>query len=78
MSFDMVLLWIVHRGGLMLDLSLGFLLFFDVTRPIGFLLGGSFHFINSQLFHIGMFCIIIIKQVLVLYAPIAPSELFAL
>ena len=52
---DMVDLWIVHRGGLTLDLSLGFLLLFDVTRPLGFLLGGSFHFMNSRMFNIGQF-----------------------
>ncbi|XP_076799708.1 vitamin K-dependent gamma-carboxylase-like [Clavelina lepadiformis] len=46
---------IVHLGGFTLDISAGFLLFFDRTRYIGFLLCGMFHAMNSQLFNIGMF-----------------------
>ena len=44
---------IVHLGGFTLDISAGFLLFFDRTRYIGFLLCGMFHAMNSQLFNIG-------------------------
>eukprot|EP00058_Branchiostoma_floridae_P019142 XP_002604631.1 hypothetical protein BRAFLDRAFT_92865 [Branchiostoma floridae] len=54
-SEEFVSYWIVHMGGLIIDLSMGYLLFFDVTRPIAFFFGGSFHAMNSQLFHIGMF-----------------------
>ena len=52
---EQVSLFIVHLGGLIIDLSMGYLLFFDKTRPIAFLLGGSFHLMNSQLFSIGKF-----------------------
>ena len=46
---------IVHICGWIFDLSEGFLLFFDQTRILGFILGGSFHLMNSQMFSIGMF-----------------------
>uniref|UniRef100_A0A8C2TMZ4 Vitamin K-dependent gamma-carboxylase n=1 Tax=Coturnix japonica TaxID=93934 RepID=A0A8C2TMZ4_COTJA len=46
---------VVHGGGLALDLSAGFLLFFDATRPLGLVLVTYFHCMNSQLFSIGMF-----------------------
>nr|CAB3248933.1 vitamin K-dependent gamma-carboxylase [Phallusia mammillata] len=46
---------IVHLGGFILDFSVGFILFFDKTRWLGFLMCGSFHCMNSQLFRIGMF-----------------------
>ncbi len=46
-------LLVVHWGGLILDLSLGYLLFFNFTRPIGFVFGTAFHCMNSQIFNIG-------------------------
>uniref|UniRef100_A0A8D2PJJ6 Gamma-glutamyl carboxylase n=1 Tax=Zosterops lateralis melanops TaxID=1220523 RepID=A0A8D2PJJ6_ZOSLA len=46
---------VVHGGGLMLDLSAGFLLFFDATRTLGLVFVTYFHCMNSQLFSIGMF-----------------------
>ncbi|XP_075300670.1 vitamin K-dependent gamma-carboxylase [Opisthocomus hoazin] len=46
---------VVHGGGLALDLSAGFLLFFDATRPLALLFVTYFHCMNSQLFSIGMF-----------------------
>ncbi|XP_019629264.1 PREDICTED: vitamin K-dependent gamma-carboxylase-like isoform X2 [Branchiostoma belcheri] len=55
LSEEFVSYWMVHMGGLIIDLTMGYLLFFDFTRPIGFFFGGSFHAMNSQLFHIGMF-----------------------
>ncbi|PVD37474.1 hypothetical protein C0Q70_00064 [Pomacea canaliculata] len=47
--------FIVHLGGLTIDLVIGFLLFFNKTRLLGFLICSSFHLMNSQLFSIGMF-----------------------
>lgn len=47
--------FVVHICGLTFDLIQGFLLFFDKTRPLGFLCGSSFHLMNSQMFSIGMF-----------------------
>ncbi|XP_072038823.1 vitamin K-dependent gamma-carboxylase-like [Amphiura filiformis] len=52
---DQIDLYIVHIGGLTLDLFSGFLMFFDKTRPFVFFFVGSFHTMNSQLFSIGMF-----------------------
>jgi hypothetical protein len=45
--------FVVHLGGLTIDLFVGFLLFFDVTRPLGVLMCSSFHLMNSQIFSIG-------------------------
>ncbi|KAM8872306.1 vitamin K-dependent gamma-carboxylase [Synchiropus picturatus] len=52
---ELVSLLVVHGGGLMLDLSAGYLLFFDVTRPYAIFFVSYFHCMNSQLFSIGMF-----------------------
>ena len=56
MGNEMVDLVIVHWGGLALDLFVGYLLFFDKTRPIAFFFGSQFHLMNSQLFSIGESC----------------------
>lgn len=63
---ELVSLLVVHGGGLMLDLSAGYLLFFDITRPYAFFFVSYFHCMNSQLFSIGMFP----------YAMLATSPLF--
>ncbi|KAL2079748.1 hypothetical protein ACEWY4_025492 [Coilia grayii] len=52
---QLVSLLVVHGGGLVLDLTAGYLLFFDVTRPYAFFFVSYFHCMNSQLFSIGMF-----------------------
>lgn len=44
---------VVHGGGLILDLTAGYLLFFDATRPVAFFFVSYFHCMNSQLFSIG-------------------------
>uniref|UniRef100_A0A6Q2YCR2 Vitamin K-dependent gamma-carboxylase n=1 Tax=Esox lucius TaxID=8010 RepID=A0A6Q2YCR2_ESOLU len=63
---EMVSLLVVHGGGLCLDLSAGYLLFFDATRPYGIFFVSYFHCMNSQLFNIGMFS----------YTMLATSPLF--
>ncbi|XP_041347172.1 vitamin K-dependent gamma-carboxylase-like, partial [Gigantopelta aegis] len=50
---DQIDMYIIHLGGLFIDLFLGFLLFFDKTRPLAFVMCSSFHLMNSQIFHIG-------------------------
>lgn len=52
---ELVNLGVVHVGGLILDLTAGYLLFFDATRPVTFFFVSYFHCMNSQLFSIGMF-----------------------
>ncbi|KAF3702100.1 Vitamin K-dependent gamma-carboxylase [Channa argus] len=52
---EFVSLVVVHGGGLVLDLTAGYLLFFDITRPYAFFFVSYFHCMNSQLFSIGMF-----------------------
>ncbi|KAM3874307.1 vitamin K-dependent gamma-carboxylase [Diretmus argenteus] len=63
---ELVNLLVVHGGGLVLDLSAGYLLFFDATRPFAIFFVSYFHCMNSQLFSIGMFP----------YAMLATSPLF--
>lgn len=53
MSEELTSLLVVHWCGLLLDLSAGFLLFFDASRPIGLVFVSYFHCMNSQLFSIG-------------------------
>uniref|UniRef100_A0A8C3K1S6 Vitamin K-dependent gamma-carboxylase n=1 Tax=Calidris pygmaea TaxID=425635 RepID=A0A8C3K1S6_9CHAR len=53
LSEEMTSLLVVHGGGLVLDLSAGFLLFFDATRPLALVFVTYFHCMNSQLFSIG-------------------------
>ncbi|XP_030057540.1 vitamin K-dependent gamma-carboxylase [Microcaecilia unicolor] len=55
LSEEMTNLLIVHGGGLFLDLTAGYLLFFDATRPLALCFVSYFHCMNSQLFSIGMF-----------------------
>lgn len=50
---ELVSLFVVHGGGLILDLTAGYLLFFDVTRPYAMFFVSYFHCMNSQLFSIG-------------------------
>ncbi|CAG5867391.1 unnamed protein product [Menidia menidia] len=52
---ELVSLLVVHGGGLALDLTAGYLLFFDATRPAAIFFVSYFHCMNSQLFSIGMF-----------------------
>ncbi|XP_067011234.2 vitamin K-dependent gamma-carboxylase [Anabrus simplex] len=47
--------WIIHFSGFLLDLTIGFWLFFDKTRPYAFFFCSSFHLMNSRIFSIGMF-----------------------
>lgn len=63
---ELVSLLVVHGGGLALDLTAGYLLFFDATRPYAFFFVSYFHCMNSQLFSIGMFS----------YTMLATSPLF--
>ncbi|XP_031440680.1 vitamin K-dependent gamma-carboxylase [Clupea harengus] len=63
---ELVSLLVVHGGGLVLDLTAGYLLFFDVTRPYAIISVSYFHCMNSQLFSIGMFA----------YTMLATSPLF--
>ncbi|XP_060712522.1 vitamin K-dependent gamma-carboxylase isoform X2 [Hemiscyllium ocellatum] len=55
LSEELVNVLVVHGGGLVLDLTAGYLLFFDLTRPYAMAFVTYFHCMNSQLFSIGMF-----------------------
>ncbi|KAL7981310.1 hypothetical protein Chor_002206 [Crotalus horridus] len=66
LSEELTSLLVVHGGGLVLDLTAGFLLFLDATRPAALFFVSYFHCMNSQLFSIGMFS----------YTMLATSPLF--
>jgi len=55
MTIEQITLILVHICGFLFDLFIGFVLFFDRTRPLGVLIASSFHIMNSQMFNIGMF-----------------------
>lgn len=55
LSDDLIDYFIVHLGGLVFDLTQGFLLYFDRTRIIAFIFGYGFHGMNAIMFSIGMF-----------------------
>ena len=54
MTNEQITLILVHVCGLFFDLFIGFVLFFDFSRPVGMIFCASFHLMNSQLFNIGM------------------------
>lgn len=73
---DQIDLYLVHLSGLTLDLTAGFLLFFDKTRPLAFFFVGSFHFMNSQMFSIGMFSYTMLATLLIFCYADWPRSLF--
>ncbi|NXC38331.1 VKGC carboxylase, partial [Penelope pileata] len=77
LSEELTSLLVVHGGGLALDLSAGFLLFFDATRPLGLVLVTYFHCMNSQLFSIGMFSYTMLASSGLFCAPSWPRRLCA-
>lgn len=50
---DQITFLVVHVGGFLLDLSVGFLLVLDSTRWAAFVLCGLFNAMNSRMFAIG-------------------------
>ena len=46
---------IVHLGGFLLDLTIGFWLLWPRSRPLAMFFGASFHVMNSQMFPIGIY-----------------------
>ncbi|CAH1236549.1 unnamed protein product [Diabrotica balteata] len=49
---EQIAYFIVHWFGFLLDLTIGFWMLIDVTRPVAFLFCASFHLMNSRLFGI--------------------------
>ncbi|XP_069128418.1 vitamin K-dependent gamma-carboxylase-like [Argopecten irradians] len=77
LSNEMIDLYIVHRFGFLLDLTLGFILFFDKSRKTGILMALSFHAMNSQIFFIGMFPYIGIATVSIFCYPDWPRKVMS-
>ncbi|KAF7236674.1 Vitamin K-dependent gamma-carboxylase [Varanus komodoensis] len=77
LSEEMTSLLVVHGGGLALDLTAGFLLFFDATRPAALFFVSYFHCMNSQLFSIGMFSYTMLASSLLFCYPDWPRRLSA-
>uniref|UniRef100_A0A3Q2NNW4 Vitamin K-dependent gamma-carboxylase n=1 Tax=Fundulus heteroclitus TaxID=8078 RepID=A0A3Q2NNW4_FUNHE len=74
---ELVSLLVVHGGGLILDLTAGYLLFFDATRPFAFFFVSYFHCMNSQLFSIGMFSYTMLSTSLLFCYADWPRRFFA-
>jgi len=53
LSGDQVDLWVVHRGGFIIDLLAGFVLSCRSTRVVGAVVVTAFHLMNSCMFDIG-------------------------
>ena len=51
---DMIEYYMVHLGGFLLDLTVGFWLLWPKSRPWATFFTASFHAMNSQLFTIGI------------------------
>nr|KAF6446853.1 gamma-glutamyl carboxylase [Rousettus aegyptiacus] len=75
LSEEMTSLLVVHWCGLLLDLSAGFLLFFDASRPVGLFFVSYFHCMNSQLFSIGMFAYVMLASSPLFCCPEWPRKL---
>ncbi|KAG9353838.1 hypothetical protein JZ751_011962 [Albula glossodonta] len=73
---ETVSLLIVHGGGLILDMTAGYLLFFDATRPVAAVFVTYFHCMNSQLFSIGMFPYAMLATTLLFFYPDWPRRFF--
>ncbi|XP_071769620.1 vitamin K-dependent gamma-carboxylase [Centroberyx gerrardi] len=74
---ELVSLLVVHGGGLFLDLTAGYLLFFDATRPFAIFFVSYFHCMNSQLFSIGMFSYTMLATSPIFCYPDWPRRFFA-
>uniref|UniRef100_A0A2C9JGW2 Vitamin K-dependent gamma-carboxylase n=2 Tax=Biomphalaria glabrata TaxID=6526 RepID=A0A2C9JGW2_BIOGL len=75
LSDEKIDLIIVHLGGLFIDLFVGFLLFINKTKSLGLLISTSFHFMNSQIFPIGMFPYVMLTTNLLFCSPSWPRKL---
>lgn len=76
-SEEMTSVLVVHGGGLVLDLTAGYLLFFDATRPVAMVFVSYFHCMNSQLFSIGMFAYTMLATSLLFCYPDWPRRFFS-
>ncbi|XP_076330015.1 gamma-glutamyl carboxylase [Tachypleus tridentatus] len=61
--------FIVHWGGFLLDLTIGFFLFLDSSRPVAFIFCGAFHLMNSRMFSIGMFPYVMLATMPIFCSP---------
>lgn len=51
---DAVEFFLIHWGGFLLDLTIGFWLLWPKSRPVALFFAASFHLMNSQIFSIGI------------------------
>ena len=55
LSEETIEYYMVHLGGLILDLTVGFWLLWPKSRPLALFFATSFHVMNAQLFTIGIY-----------------------
>ncbi|PRD22065.1 UNVERIFIED_CONTAM: Vitamin K-dependent gamma-carboxylase [Trichonephila clavipes] len=51
---DQITYFVVHLGGFLLDLTVGFFMLMEFSRPYAFLFCGLFNLMNSRMFAIGV------------------------
>ncbi|RUS88434.1 hypothetical protein EGW08_003830 [Elysia chlorotica] len=69
--------FVVHLGGLMIDLSVGFLLLHEESRPWGLAISTLFNTLNSLIFSIGMFPYGMMCMQLIFCSQNLPREILA-
>ncbi|XP_067935757.1 vitamin K-dependent gamma-carboxylase-like isoform X1 [Watersipora subatra] len=68
--------YIVHLGGLIIDLTSGFLLYLDSTRWLGTAMVTSFHAMNATMFEIGQFPYVMLCTTAIFYAYDWPKKVY--
>jgi len=64
-------------GALVFDLAIGFLLVWKRSRPLAIVLAGAFHFINANLFQIGIFPYLAFAATLSFAEPDWPRRMYS-
>jgi vitamin K-dependent gamma-carboxylase len=76
LTHDQITVFIVHHGGLFIDLFVGYMLFFDKTRLVGTVISSAFHIMNSRMFNIGMFPYAMLATTCIFYSNDWPKRFF--
>ncbi|GIY33821.1 vitamin K-dependent gamma-carboxylase [Caerostris extrusa] len=74
---DQVTYFIVHLGGFLLDLTVGFFMLMEFSRPYAFLFCGMFNLMNSRMFAIGMFPYVMIAMMPIFCASDWPKRVLS-
>ncbi|GFQ84330.1 vitamin K-dependent gamma-carboxylase [Trichonephila clavata] len=76
LSGDQITYFVVHLGGFLLDLTVGFFMLMEFSRPYAFLFCGLFNLMNSRMFAIGMFPYVMIAVMPIFCSSNWPKKVF--